>query len=92
LTLRHIPEPDAAPGEVSGHLHPCAKIKVSGRCVRKPCFASDGKRLILPSFGAYTGGINLREQAFAGLFDKTRLTAFMLGSRRVFPVAAAQLV
>jgi len=92
LTLRHIGDANASCGEISGHLHPCAKIKVSGRSIRKPCFASDGRRMIFPSFGAYTGGLDVQDRAFYGLFDKKRLTAFMLGSNRVFPVAASHLV
>lgn len=53
LLFRHIAEAGAAAGEVSGHFHP--KARLGG--VRRPCFLTDGHRLILPAFGAYTGGL-----------------------------------
>ncbi|PRY25118.1 putative phosphoesterase [Aliiruegeria haliotis] len=54
LVFRHIAEADAAPGEVSGHYHPKARLAGS----RRPCFLTDGCRLILPAFGSYTGGMD----------------------------------
>ncbi len=52
LTFRHIATPDAI-GEVSGHYHP--KLRIAGTA--RPCFLIDGARLILPAYGAYTGGM-----------------------------------
>lgn len=66
LTFRHIAEPDAG-GEVSGHYHPKAAIAVRGRAVSRPCFLRDARRLILPAFGTYTGGLRTRDRAFATL-------------------------
>lgn len=69
VTLRHEPT-GAAPGEVAGHLHPCAVwTGRSGQRVRRPCFATDGRNLILPAFGAYAGGLDLRDPAYDGLFE-----------------------
>ena len=65
-------------GEVAGHLHPAARVMGSGRSVRRRCFAGDGYRLVLPAFGAYAGGLNVLDSAFAGLFaaaDLPRLHA-----------------
>lgn len=90
LTLRHEPEPGPALGEVAGHLHPCAKVAGLGRAVRRPCFATDGSRLILPALGAYTGGLNLRDQAYSALFSND-LVACVLGEGRVWPVPARRL-
>ncbi|MEO1038828.1 MAG: ligase-associated DNA damage response endonuclease PdeM [Pseudomonadota bacterium] len=87
LTLRHEPQPGPQPGEAAGHLHPCARVAARGRAVRRRCFLSDGRRLILPAFGAFTGGLNVRDEAFAPLFD-TAPTAWMLGRERVYPVQA----
>ncbi|MET0181260.1 MAG: ligase-associated DNA damage response endonuclease PdeM, partial [Caulobacterales bacterium] len=56
LTLRHAPKRNAAPGEIAGHLHPCAKVFGRGRSVRARCFATDGARLVMPAYGAFTGG------------------------------------
>lgn len=53
LVLRHIAEGGA--GEVSGHYHP--KAGLPGRR-KRACFLTDGERLILPAYGAYTGGMD----------------------------------
>ncbi|MFP1632836.1 ligase-associated DNA damage response endonuclease PdeM [Zhengella sp. ZM62] len=92
LTLRH--EPAAAggsEGEVAGHLHPGARVVHRGRSVRRACFATDGRRMILPAFGAYTGCLNILDGAFSALFEKSSLRACMLGGERLFPVAASRL-
>ena len=57
LAFRHIALPDAAPGEVSGHYHPKLRLPLRGGAVTRPCFLADATRLILPAFGAYTGGL-----------------------------------
>ena len=91
LVFRHEPSPDATRGEVAGHLHPGAKIVSSGRSVRRPCFATDGRRLIMPSFGSYTGCLNVLDNAYTGLFDRRRLSACMIGNGRIYPVPARRL-
>jgi hypothetical protein len=90
LTLTH--EPVAGPrwGEVAGHLHPCAKVKARGGGIRRRCFVSDGERLVMPAFGAFAGGLNVRDAAFGGLFRRPPL-AVALGARRAHAVGWAQL-
>ncbi|WP_116132403.1 ligase-associated DNA damage response endonuclease PdeM [Tropicimonas sp. IMCC34043] len=68
LSFRHIARPDAAPGEVSGHYHPKAGLGARGGGIRRPCFLTDGIRLILPAFGTYTGGLDCRTPALRALF------------------------
>jgi len=84
LVLRHEPKPAAAAGEVAGHLHPCARVSGQGRSVRRRCFATDGERLVMPAFGAYTGGLNLRDRAFAPVFPQG-CCALLLGREAVYP-------
>jgi DNA ligase-associated metallophosphoesterase len=90
LTLRHEPSAAFAPGEVAGHLHPCARVVGGGGSVRRRCFLTDGERLVLPAFGAYAGGLNARDPAFAGLFARTPIAAVM-GARRVHPIGWGSL-
>jgi DNA ligase-associated metallophosphoesterase len=85
LRLRHEPVVGASPGEAAGHLHPCARITAGGRSVRRRCFVTDGERLVLPAFGAYAGGLNIRDAAFQGLFTRPPL-AVALGARRAHAV------
>lgn len=85
LIFRHEPQPGDQPGEVAGHLHPCARVVGGGRSVRRRCFVSDGRRLVLPAFGAYAGGLSVHHEAFAVLFDSRPLIG-ALGARRVHAV------
>jgi len=85
LVFRHEPLAELEPGEVAGHLHPCARVAKWGRGVRRRCFVSDGLRLILPSFGAYTGGLDVGDAAIASLFTGS-FHAYMLGSARVYAI------
>lgn len=91
LTFRHEPSRNGGAGEVAGHLHPCARIVQRGRSVRKRCFASDGARMIMPAFGAYTGSLNILDEAYRGLFNRERLMAYMIGESRVFPISGRVL-
>lgn len=86
LTFRHAPT--GAEGEVAGHLHPVARVSGRGRAVSRRCFASDGRRLVMPAFGAYAGGLNVRHRAFADVFGTLAFTAHVLGERRLYAFAA----
>lgn len=79
LTFRHIAQPGAQPGargEVSGHYHP--KLRIGGQA--RACFLLDEARLILPAFGAYTGGLRHDDPALRGLMGAGAL-AILTGSR-----------
>ncbi len=89
LVFRH--EPSGAEGEVAGHLHPCAKVSGRGRTIRARCFATDGVRTVLPAFGAFTGGLNVRDAAFTAVFGCCP-DAWVIGQRTVYPIAARRLV
>jgi uncharacterized protein len=85
LTLRHEPAAGPQPGEVCGHLHPAARVRATRGSVRRRCFVTDGERAILPAFGAYAGGLNVRNEAFAGLFTRPPIVG-ALGAARVHAV------
>ena len=91
LSFRHEPAATAVPGEIAGHLHPSARVAGAGRSVRRRCFAGDGHRLVLPAFGAYAGGLNVLDRAFAGLFARSTFRAFVLGEDRVYAVGPRAL-
>ena len=94
LRLRHEPGEGsnaAGRGEIAGHLHPVARIRVRGRSVRRRAFVCDKNRLIVPAFGVLTGGLNVLDPAFARHFGHGGLRAFMLGSRQVHALSPAVL-
>ncbi len=68
LTFRHEARPAAVPGEVSGHYHPKMRVPLPGRGLSRPCFLRDARRLILPAFGTYTGGLRADDPALRALF------------------------
>ena len=67
-TFRHIPAAEPGGLEIAGHLHPSARVTVRGRRLARPCFVCDGRRMILPAFGSYAGGLDVFDPAIAGLF------------------------
>ena len=68
LVFRHEAQFGFGGGEISGHFHPVAALTVRGRGIRRRCFLTNGQRLIMPAFGAYTGGLNALDPAIAQLF------------------------
>ncbi|MEO8927226.1 MAG: ligase-associated DNA damage response endonuclease PdeM [Caulobacteraceae bacterium] len=90
LLFVHEPADGPTAAEVAGHLHPCAKVHIAGASVRRRCFVTDGERLILPAFGAFAGGLNIRDPAFARLLARRPLAA-VLGEGRVHAVGWASL-
>jgi hypothetical protein len=97
LTFRHEPAAAQAQGgngeshgEIAGHLHPAARIHQRGRTLTRKCFATDGVRLVMPAFGAYTGGLNIRDIAFLEVFGALGFTAHLIGQRRLYAFAAAR--
>jgi DNA ligase-associated metallophosphoesterase len=86
LTFRHLPS--GASGEISGHLHPVARVSHRGRAVSRRCFAADTTRMILPAFGAFTGGLNIRDAMFADVFGTLAFKAHLLGDGRLYAFAA----
>ena len=86
ITFRHTPTGTA--GEIAGHLHPIARISHRGRAVSRRCFAADATRLVMPALGAFTGGLNIRNAAFADLFGTLKFTAHMLGEDRLYAFTA----
>ena len=89
LTFVHEPKPGAAPGEIAGHLHPCARVITEGRSLRRRCFAVGAERMIMPAMGAYTGGLNILDEAYAPLFADP--VAWVMGADGVYPIASDKL-
>lgn len=89
VTFRHYCNGETEGLEVFGHYHPAACVATRGRSFRRRCFVFDGDRLLLPAFGAYAGGLNVRDPAISSLFSRAARVA-ILGQDRLhaFPLAA----
>jgi uncharacterized protein len=88
IAFRH--EPTGEAGEIAGHLHPKARVATRARSVERRCFASDGERAVMPAFGAYTGGLSIRDAAFARIFQTLGFMAHVLGDFRLHAIAASR--
>jgi DNA ligase-associated metallophosphoesterase len=88
IMFRH--EPTGAIGEIAGHLHPKARVPTRGRTMERRCFACDGERAVMPAFGAYTGGLSIRDPAFAKIFRTPGLMAHVLGDNKLHTIAASR--
>ena len=63
LVLRHEADPAEPRPELSGHFHPKLRLTVRGRPVARRCFVATATKLILPAFGALTGGLDVDHPA-----------------------------
>jgi uncharacterized protein len=91
LVMRHQAETDAV-GEISGHYHPKSHVDVRGRRLSGACFIHDERRIVLPAFGAYTGGLHIESEPIRALFPASfRIDLVLRGQlmRREYPAAAA---
>ena len=92
LQFVHEPSPGQATHEIAGHLHPAARLSVYGYSIRRPCFIGNKRRLLLPAFGSFTGGLNILDDAFLPLFGQDGFAVWMLGEEGLYPVATRRLL
>ena len=59
LVLRHEADRAEPRPELSGHFHPKLRVRVRGKLVARRCFVATATKLILPAFGALTGGLDV---------------------------------
>ena len=69
--------------QISGHYHPVATIKTGSKKITGKCFIQQKYNLILPSFGVYTGGLNIKSRIFKKIF-KNEPVIYFLGKRSVY--------
>ncbi|HET6183944.1 MAG TPA: ligase-associated DNA damage response endonuclease PdeM [Acetobacteraceae bacterium] len=86
LVFRHQATAKPEGGEVSGHYHPKATIAARGTGICRPCFVADARRVLMPAFGAYTGGLDVGDPAILRLFPRGG-RVFLLGEGRLFGFA-----
>lgn len=83
IVLRHQCSHHERRGEISGHFHPKLRVSYRGRTLRRPCFAADAQRLILPAFGSLTGGLDVEDPAIAVNFGGGSYDAMVVANARL---------
>jgi uncharacterized protein len=87
ITLRHEAQAGWRGPEMSGHYHPKYRQVLRGRMVSRRCFLMSEQKLILPAFGALTGGLDVCDPAYAPLFPSTDQQALVPTSGRLLRFA-----
>ena len=59
-----------ADGQIIAHYHPKAKLRLRAGTASGKCFIFDTCRMILPAFGVFTGGLNIRDKTISSLFSQ----------------------
>lgn len=89
LVLRHEAVPGDPRPELSGHYHPKLRIQVRGRQVSRRCFVATGSKLILPAFGALTGGLDAHHpEIIRAVGPRAEALVAVEGRLLRFPIAA----
>jgi metallophosphoesterase superfamily enzyme len=65
-------------------------VPTRGRSIERRCFVSDGERAVMPAFGAYTGGLSIRDIAFTKIFGAPDFMAHVLGDNRLHNIVASR--
>lgn len=90
LMLRHEAVPGDPHPELSGHFHPKVAVHIRGRRIVRRCFAVSATKIILPAYGAFTGGLDVGDPAIGAVMGGP-ITAWVAEADRLlrFPVAPA---
>ncbi len=72
LLLRHEARPGEVLPELSGHFHPKLRVTARGRRIARPCAVMSERKLILPAFGALTGGLDATDPAILAAMSPAR--------------------
>jgi uncharacterized protein len=80
IILRHEADPDDTTPEISGHFHPKYRALMRKRMVSRRCFVQTANKIIMPAFGALTGGMDAGNAAIrlaCGLAKHDRMAALV---------------
>ena len=69
ITLRHETKAGDPHPEISGHFHPKFRQILRGRMVKRRCFLKTPRKMIMPAFGALTGGLDVQDAAILKACD-----------------------
>ncbi|MFN3433060.1 MAG: ligase-associated DNA damage response endonuclease PdeM [Sphingomonas sp.] len=89
LVLRHEADPRETRPELSGHFHPKLRVQVRGKLVARRCFVATARKIVLPAFGALTGGLDVDHPALTKAIGRGAEALVPVEQRLLrFPIAA----
>ena len=83
LYFQHIASSDDR-FEISGHYHPKIRVIIKGQSFTRRCFLVDKNRVILPSYGTYTGGLYCNRDPLRSIMQQNAI-ALMTG-KEIYPI------
>ncbi|PLK26852.1 ligase-associated DNA damage response endonuclease PdeM [Novosphingobium sp. TH158] len=92
VILRHQARRGECGAELSGHFHPRLRLSVRGRNIVRACAVASENRLVLPAFGAFTGGMDAADPEILAALQPARTIRALLatqGKVAEFPLWAA---
>ena len=69
--------------EIFGHYHPKIYVKFGSKKISKNCFIVTKKKICLPAFGSFTGGLNVKNKVFDNFLEKQR-DYYLIGENNIF--------
>ena len=76
--------------QISGHFHPVASVKSSIKKITAKCLLHTNNHIILPSFGKYTGGLNINNPVFKP-FVNNNSKIYMLTKKSIYKFTSKEI-
>jgi DNA ligase-associated metallophosphoesterase len=87
LAFRHQPEPASELPQLVGHFHPKTSVRRRGYKISGRCFVATARMIVLPAFGAYTGGLDIAEPAFQAVLAGDAARVFLCRRGGIYDVS-----
>ncbi len=88
LLFVHEPEKistiDGVDGQVIGHYHPKSSHKIANRKLTGKSFVCSDDILLMPAFGKYTGGLDIKDKVFDSVYKRKNAQTYMTFNRRIY--------
>ena len=85
ICFSHYPSIDQR-FSVFGHYHPKVKLIINNRGIWVACFVLNKKRILMPSYGYYTGGLSIKSAQIQELFD-AQYEIFPLAKEKIYKLS-----
>ena len=76
--------------QISGHFHPVATVKSNIKKITAKCLLHTNNHIILPSFGQYTGGLNITNPVLKP-FLNNESKIYMLTKKSIYKFTSKEI-